>query len=100
METAVADSAEPSTIRVDDGSLLALERVSKRFVRSQDLAEKIWNLLGARRKEEVVQAVDRVSLAIRRGEVLALVGESGCGKSTLGRLAVGLLAPSHGEHSL
>ena len=42
-------------------------------------------------------AVDDVSLQIRRGETLALVGESGCGKSTLARLAVGLYVPTRGR---
>jgi oligopeptide/dipeptide ABC transporter ATP-binding protein len=43
-----------------------------------------------------VRAVDDVSLSVRRGETLGLVGESGCGKSTLGR-AVLRLVSSPGE---
>jgi peptide/nickel transport system ATP-binding protein len=44
-----------------------------------------------------VQAVDDVSIGIRSGEVLGLVGESGCGKSTLGRLLLRLLPVDAGR---
>jgi oligopeptide/dipeptide ABC transporter ATP-binding protein len=43
------------------------------------------------------QALRGVSLGVRRGEVLGIVGESGCGKSTLARLLVGLDRPDAGE---
>ena len=77
--------------------LIELRGVSKRFVKPLDLAARIANAAGARLREEVVHAVDRVDLAIAPGEVVGLVGESGCGKSTLGRLAIGLLPLSAGE---
>ncbi|MGI5929031.1 ABC transporter ATP-binding protein [Pseudoflavonifractor sp.] len=44
-----------------------------------------------------VQAVEDVSLFIRRGETLGLVGESGCGKTTLGRTILQLYTPTSGK---
>lgn len=47
-----------------------------------------------------LRAVNGISLDLRKGEVVAIVGESGCGKSTLARMLLGLQEPTSGKVTL
>lgn len=67
--------------------LLRVEKLSKYFPLQKGLFGGM----------KLLRAVDDVSLYIRKGETLGLVGESGCGKSTLGRTILRLVEPTYGR---
>jgi peptide/nickel transport system ATP-binding protein len=48
-------------------------------------------------EKQYVKAVDDVSLKVRKGETLGVVGESGCGKSTLVKTIIGMEEPTDGQ---
>ena len=77
--------------------LVAVDSVSQNFAPSLTTGERIAVAFGATIETRTVHAVDHVSLHIKTGEVLGLVGESGCGKSTLGRIIAGIQRPTAGS---
>jgi oligopeptide/dipeptide ABC transporter ATP-binding protein len=81
-------ATEPNTADV----LIRIEDLSKQFVTANSTIDRLRG-----RKRRVLRAVDEVSLEIRRGEVLALVGETGSGKTTLGRCLLGYHQPTSGR---
>ena len=81
-------------------AFLEISDVSRLFGPKLTTGEKIAAKLGASVETRSVRAVSDVSLSVRKGETLGLVGESGCGKSTLGRLIAGILPPTTGTVTL
>ncbi len=86
----VATAESPTTIASNgDAPLLDVRNLVMHFPLTKGII--FQKQVGA------VQAVDGISLSVKRGETLGLVGESGCGKSTTGRAILQLYKPTSGE---
>jgi oligopeptide/dipeptide ABC transporter ATP-binding protein len=93
-------AAIPRLDRADRGGRPVLDEVAKDapvVVEGDNI--KVWFPLadGLFAAKKVLRAVDGVSLQVRKGETLGVVGESGCGKSTLSRAVLGLIPSTAGS---
>ena len=68
-------------------TLVEVDHLVKYFPVRAGLLQRVVNHL---------KAVDDVSLVVKKGETLGLVGESGCGKTTVGRTMLRLIEPTSG----
>ncbi len=71
--------------------ILKLENVKKYFYPSTNIIESLM------KKSKEIKAVDDISIEVKRGEILAIIGESGSGKTTIGKLVMKLINPTSGN---
>jgi peptide/nickel transport system ATP-binding protein len=81
-------------VRSSNGNppLIAVEDLVVRYPVSRGLVGTL-----ARRPQRFVHAVEGVSFTVKRGELVALVGESGCGKTTTAQAVLRLVEPVSGR---
>lgn len=90
---AVPDNAKPASYRWSgDKSTQPLLQVKNLLTRYGAQTDSLFQ-----KKVPALTAVDGVSLEVRKGEILGLVGESGCGKSTLAKTVMRLVRSDEGE---
>jgi len=73
-------------------AILEVVDLKKYFPVQKSFLERIFS-----KKLEYVEAVDKISFKVEKGEIFALAGESGCGKTTTGKLITRLIEPTGGK---
>lgn len=71
--------------------ILKLENIKKYFYPHTNMIESFI------KKSKEIKAVDDISIEVKRGEILAIIGESGSGKTTIGKLIMKLISPTSGN---
>src|SRR5918999_5239894 len=80
--------------------LLDLHDIGKDYPRLEAVGSRVrlvYRLLRGRAPASVFRALDGVTLSMRRGESLGVVGENGAGKSTLLKIVAGVVKPTRGS---
>ena len=84
--------------RVIDDNIISVQNLSKIYEKRKNLVSNFISLFKKNKNNlETNQAIKNLSLNIKRGEILGVVGESGCGKSTLGKIISGILEKNSGN---
>lgn len=90
-----------------DGSI-EINNISKAYCRTlkkndyptlRDDFLSLFSLRTDKRSDQVLKAVDDISVSIKSGEVVGLIGQNGAGKSTLLRVLAGITRPTKGSFS-
>jgi ABC-type polysaccharide/polyol phosphate transport system ATPase subunit len=91
MEKRIIEPGAPHAIEVRD-----LTKVYRRYERFRYRFREILTL-GLVRGHRKLHALDGVSVSVKQGEALALIGDNGCGKSTLMKVLAGVCTPNEGD---
>jgi lipopolysaccharide transport system ATP-binding protein len=84
---------------MQNNQLIWLDHVSKDFLKSRDRLSGmtvVWDILRGRAVQHNFRALSDISLELRRGESLGIIGENGAGKSTLLKIIAGVVTATSG----